>query len=468
MYGVNAYFLLFAVATYLKLTNHSVKAANARNQSIDYEFTGPMPCQENEDIFGYGSLTKLNKDMYINAIDVLRKNKTAESEYIYVLCPNTIFDIDKATRRSGVHETIGIFLNNTIIRCGKFDTNAFGTCIVQGGSVQVVYPPELEVRNTVIEGITFTGGKGYGVAAYSHPSSDASFINCTWIENDAIYAVVIYYDPNYRENKGQRRRNLLETNKNKDGMINSRQEFSDFVGSVSLRPTERQLKLGYAAMSVQFTRCTFSDNVFSEEVINNQGGSLRIVETTFINNIVDYAVIGVAYGGKLSMEGNTHFQDNVSPFVPVFVDNDSYLNLNVDNTGKNNVGLVCKDGIFLEKENSYCMEGGKCEGDCCKFGDDTCDRFGSISEEMSPGKPTKDMDGAESSKESGEEEYKISNMKAPESATATYNDQKKTVKGLRVAIVLLAVALVLVIGLLIFKKKREHAFLGTAPDNVLD
>jgi len=252
-------------------------------------------------------------------------------------------------------------------------------------------------------------------------------------------------------------------------MINKpRQGFSDFIDSISSKPIERQLKIGYASMSAQFTRCTFSDNVLSGEVINNQGGNLRIVETSFINNIVDYAVIGVAYGGKLSMEGNTHFQDNVSPFVPVFVDNDSYLNLNVDNTGKNNLGITCKDGIFLEKENSYCMEGGKCEGECCKFGDDTCDRFGSISEEMKRGTPTKDVDKAEASTLSGDEEYKLSTMKAPESATATYKDQTKTVIGLRITIVLLVVALVLVIGLLIFKKKREHAFLGTIPDNVLD
>jgi len=461
----NTHMLLYAALLCLKLTNQLTEAVHARNQSIDYEFTGPMPCKDNEDILGYGNLNKLNQDMFIEAVDVLSKNKTAESEYEYILCPNTIFDIDKETKRSGLHETIGIFLNNTILRCGR-DEKTFGTCIIQGGDVQIVYPPELEVRHSVVEGITFTGNKGYGVAAYAHPSSDASFINCTWIENDAIYGVVIYYDPNYRKNNG--RRNLLESkNENNNELVaHPIQGFSDVISSVSSRSAgERKLKkIGYPSMSVQIERCTFSDNVLSGEVINNQGGTLRIVETTFINNIVDYAVIGVAYGGKLSIEKGTYFQDNISPFVPVFVDNDSSLNLNVDNTGKDNVGLACEDGIFLEKDNSYCMEGGKCEGDCCPFGDDTCDKFGSFEGQMSPGTPTKDINGAESATQSGEEEYEIGSMKAPESAIATYKDQTKTVAGLRVAIVILVVALVLVIGLLIFKKKREHALLGTTPD----
>jgi len=63
----------------------------------------------------------------------------------------------------------------------------------------------------------------------------------------------------------------------------------------------------------------------------------------------------------LSIEQNTHFQENVSPFVPVFVDNDSYLNLNVDNTGELNTGMTCTKGIFLENDNSYCLAGGKCK-----------------------------------------------------------------------------------------------------------
>lgn len=450
--------LLIYVVTLLKLTNQLTKAATARDQSIDYEFTGPLPCKDNEEILGYGNLNKLNQDMFINAVNVLSKNKTAESEYEYILCPNTIFDIDKETKRSGIHETIGIFLDNTIIRCGM-DEKTFGSCIVQGGSVQVVFPPGVETKHSVFEGITFTGNRGYGVAAYSHPSSDASFINCTWIENDAIYGIVIYYDPNYRKNGG---RHLLES-KNNDGLMrNPLEGYSDVITSISSRSLkEKKSKIGYPSMSVQIERCTFSDNVLSGEVINNQGGTLRIVETTFINNIVDYAVIGVAYGGKLSMEKGTHFQDNISPFVPVFIDNDSFLNLNVDNTGKDNVGQTCEDGIFLEKDNSYCMEGGKCEGDCCPFGDDTCDRYGSINEKLNPGDPTEDMDEAEEATQEGEKEYQLGTMKAPETATATYKDQTKTVAGLRVAIVILAGALVLVIGLLIFKKKREHALLGT-------
>lgn len=213
----------------------------------------------------------------------------------------------------------------------------------------------------------------------------------------------------------------------------------------------------------------FQDNVLSGEVINNQGGNLKVIETTFINNIVGYAVIGVAYGGQLSIEGNTHFQDNISPFVPVFVDSDSFLNLNVNNTGSDNLGIVCVDGIFIEKaKDSYCMEGGKCEGDCCSFGDDTCDRYGTTSGEMDPGSPTNDIEGAESSTQSSEEEYALATMKAPESATATYEDKTKTVVGLRVTVILLVIALALVLGLLIFKKKREHAILGNIPDNAFD
>ena len=58
----------------------------------------------------------------------------------------------------------------------------------------------------------------------------------------------------------------------------------------------------------------------------------------------------------------------MSPFVTVFVDNTSYLNLNSPgNTGMLNEGLVCVNGIYLENDDSFCVHGGKCDGNYMLF-----------------------------------------------------------------------------------------------------
>merc|ERR1712151_330305 len=422
--------------------------------------------------------------------------------YVYTLCPKTTYDITEASKAAKLHETIAIFLNNTIVRCGVDEQFHHGTCIVTGGNAQIVFTPVLETRNVVVKGITFTSNRGYGVAAYGHPASDATFIDCNWIENEAVYAVSIYYKPYDYKKKSKKdddndndRRDLKEQVevenddermyyntimntrfKHLSSIISSKQQVQQqHSNGSSIRGSNNisRRTLGYAAMAVQFIKCTFKNNVLSAEVINNQGGNLKLIETTFVSNIVKFAVVVVAYGGQLSIEQNTHFQENISPFVPIFVDNDSYLNLNIDNTGKLNSGEVCTEGVFLENDNSYCMEGGKCNGECCPFGDESCDRYISVEdaqmEEMQAANApvTNDIETASSSTVN-DEEYKLNTFTAPESATITYKDQRKTVTWLSILVGLLTSALVVTFGLYVVMKGRQHARLGLDPDDVLD
>lgn len=469
------------------------KISCAVSDNIDYDFTGGTPCPKNNDVTGYDNLITLNQDMYLNALDILQKDEKPEEEYVYTLCPNTTYDITEASKIATLHEAIAIFLNNTIVRCGVDEEFHHGTCIVTGGNAQIVFTPVLETKNTVVKGITFTSNRGYGVAAYGHPASDATFIDCNWIENEAVYTVAIYYKPweskSKKDDDDDGTRNLEEKSdydekiyyntimntrfKHLLSIISSQQHSGSSSSNIRKSNNVSRRTLGYAAMTVEFIKCTFKDNVLSGEVINNQGGNLNLIETTFVSNIVKFAVIVVAYGGQLSIEQNTHFQENISPFVPIFVDNDSYLNLNIDNTGKLNSGQVCTEGIFLENMNSYCMEKGKCDGECCPFGDESCDRYMSpedaAKEEMQVANApvTNDIETASSSAVN-DEEYKLNTFTAPESANVTDRDQSKTVTWLSILVGLLTSALVVMFGLYVFTKGRQHARLGLDPDGVLD
>lgn len=70
---------------------------------------------------------------------------------------------------------------------------------------------------------------------------------------------------------------------------------------------------------------------------------------------------------------HSSFTQNVAPLGPVYVDSLSYLQYSDENFGKNNTGHYCA-AIFMESRGSSCkIAGTNCVGDCCDFGDDSCD-----------------------------------------------------------------------------------------------
>jgi len=79
--------------------------------------------------------------------------------------------------------------------------------------------------------------------------------------------------------------------------------------------------------------------------------------------------------GHAFIHEQTNFKKNFARLGPVFVDNTSFLQLSRDNFGTANTGGQCS-GIFLEDDLSLCFDReATCTGQCCAFGDESCDLF---------------------------------------------------------------------------------------------
>jgi len=119
----------------------------------------------------------------------------------------------------------------------------------------------------------------------------------------------------------------------------------------------------------------------------NGGGVLELFNTYFSSNAVKLFVVGAVYGGHLFLRFNNTFTDNQSSQFTVFVDSESFLELNEqqqqtqNSTFIKNLGITCTNGIFLENQESQCIAGAVCHGYCCVFGNNTCDLFYDPAEE---------------------------------------------------------------------------------------
>jgi len=83
---------------------------------------------------------------------------------------------------------------------------------------------------------------------------------------------------------------------------------------------------------------------------------------------------------------------------------------------------------------------------------------------MQAGAPKNDIETASSSTVN-DQEYKLDSFKAPEQANVVHKDQRRTVTTLKVIVALLTSALVVMFGMFVFWKGRQHALLGLEPDN---
>ena len=87
------------------------------------------------------------------------------------------------------------------------------------------------------------------------------------------------------------------------------------------------------------------------------------------------STFSVLDGGHAFIHEGTSFKNNFARLGPIYIDSNSFLHLSIDNSGESNTGSKC-DGIFLEGIDSMCFDKDeKCEGECCAFGDETCDLY---------------------------------------------------------------------------------------------
>jgi len=403
------------------------------DSNVTYTYTGPETCSKDTSMKGYSDLSVLSADMYAEAFKVHIEGKEEEKEYVYRLCPETTYDMDSAD----LSKTIMPLLNNTSIECGK-DGSSSNECFLISGQVQVILSIGIFLKNIRFKGLKFSENYGVSVGAWAFPTSDATFEDCIWNFNSGATAIEMYYEPVMPSG-----RKLLVSPEHR------REKYDDMLKNVHTRRMQ-----GYPSMAITLKNCRFSSNDMSQSVILDGGGDLKVIQSDFIQNKVGVFTIGALFGSKLYLEEGTKFTDNDSPAFTVFVDNDSSLEINESTSGNGGTAQVCADGIFIENDAAYCLyQGGVCHGNCCNFGNNTCDVFMS-DKELQEAKVDQDVEF---------------NQGQSNAATDSGKKSKKCGGGCLAAAIVVPIAVVsiLVVAVLLMKRKKDRVQLGNQPVNTI-
>lgn len=329
---------------------------------------GAVPCPNQPLIMGYTNTTLLNRDISTDVSDWY--NGVREALYKYVLCPDTTFYI------SSGNEPIRPLLRDSVISCGE-NGSRDGNCVLSGGEYHFFGHDHenFALIGVSIKGITFEGATIASTIGNSHPNSVVSFIDCVW-RNNTGKATFWNYTPAPENNRPRRlSERKTETNEipvyDKDGHSD---RSASFVNQPYFEIEEgRELATRYS-MVINLENCDFENNNNEQATLLNVGGAMLLKNTTLNGNKVDkLGIFSSVLRGHAYIFSDSTFKHNNAPLGPVFVDSLSYLQYSVDNFGENNTGHDCA-GIFMESEGSTCtLEGTSCIGDCCDFGDMSCD-----------------------------------------------------------------------------------------------
>lgn len=290
----------------------------------------------------------------------------------YVLCPNTTFVIGDVldTESVGGGSPIIPGLANSFITCGE-DGNADNNCTLTGGDFHFYFPDFIIAKEIYMIGITFEESKAASVYGDAHPSSHIYFLDCHWKNNVGRAAVYIHYTP------GELRRHRMLKERESYNLEDVYEDMVEDVEALYNRDHKRELQhfVKYS-MSCVFAECSFEENHNELATIFNLGGGAELINSTFVNNnATELAVFTNVGNAHAFIHEDTSFINNYGRLGPVFIDQFSFLQLSRDNTGDANTGGQC-DGIFFEDENSVCFDTEmQCTGNCCEFGDESCDLF---------------------------------------------------------------------------------------------
>jgi len=336
------------------------------------EYVGRVPCPSNSSLLGYTNTTLLNDDIVADMKWVFDGGEEPEF-YQYVLCPQTEFIVAK---QIGEQEAVGESpiipgLANSFFTCGE-DGNSENNCVITGGDFHFYFPDFVIAEEVYIMGVTFTNVNGASVYGDAHPASHVVFLDCHWKFNKGSATVYVHYTPE----EGSRRLESGEPYKQEEMneiMRRDAQALVDLKEAKSSRDLQAFVKY---SMSCVFVDCTFLKNDDFIATLFNLGGAVELIDTTFEeNDVAELSVFSNLANGHAFIHEKTNFKKNFARLGPVFVDNSSFLQLSRDNFGTANSGGQCA-GIFLEDDLSLCFDReATCTGQCCAFGDETCDLY---------------------------------------------------------------------------------------------
>lgn len=333
-------------------------------------YTGRVPCPSNSSIIGYTNTTKLNDDIVADMKYIFEGGE--EPDYFhYVLCPDTEFVI---AQHIGEKEAIGDSpiipgLANSFFTCGE-DGNADNNCVVTGGDFHFYFPDFVIADEVYIMGVTFANVNGASVYGDAHPASHVVFLDCHWKFNEGSATVYVHYTPDEMGGRKLAAGEPYDPKEMKEIMTEDAKALAELSSHRELQPFMKY------SMSCVFVECSFENNADVIATLFNFGGAVELIDTSFVENeVAELSVFTNIGNGHAFIHENTNFKKNFARLGPVFVDNTSFLQLSRDNFGTQNMGGQCA-GIFMEDDLSTCFDRqSQCTGQCCDFGDETCDLF---------------------------------------------------------------------------------------------
>lgn len=357
----------------------------------DSHYVGRVSCPEEPGTMGYVNTTKLNEDILLDVQMVIDGNKPKE-EYRYILCPGTTFEFKTYNATNGEtegNEPIIPAFSHSVFTCGE-EGKSTNNCYFKGGDFHVYFADLLILEYLFMVGIHFEGATTSSVWGDSHPRSHVYFVDCFFRKNTGVSTAYIHYTPpkidenggrylEALENYYERAQRKLAQGIDSDALYKQVQREEKALISEDMFPSGRRMQSDVKySMSAIFRDCMFFNNTDELASVLTLGGAVELQNCGFSANTVEkLGVMSVMSNAHAFIHKNTEFEFNKAKLGPVFIDASSFLQLSKDNTGNSNRGGIegCA-GIYLEEAGSNCfIDNAPCYGECCAFGDESCDLY---------------------------------------------------------------------------------------------
>jgi len=353
--------------------------------SMDEEIN-VVQCPSGGTAMGYVDIESLKEDM---AKDYVASTTNPKDKYEYVLCPDTTFDLSGLTASNSTT----VLLSNTEIKCGV-DGSSSNNCKFVSGEHHLIFHPDLLLKDVLIEGIKFSRSKSTSIIAWAQTDSSATFRDCHWEDNNGYTLIDIY--PSHKQDRrlSSDARSLKFDNYVPNKAFNSLlekklpvKEHNEVAGSnhVSVYHDNRRVQedsdiVPGGGMMLRINDSLLSSNELTTGLILNVAGVVDITKTSFALNDNQAVGVGVSDGGTLILDTDSDFVKNKNGFSTIYLDHSSKLRIinKHENSNDQKIGLATSEnegmrcsGIFVEDEDSECLDTGgfdsDCYGICCDF-----------------------------------------------------------------------------------------------------
>eukprot|EP00578_Thalassiosira_sp_NH16_P016670 CAMPEP_0181113666 /NCGR_PEP_ID=MMETSP1071-20121207/20468_1 /TAXON_ID=35127 /ORGANISM="Thalassiosira sp., Strain NH16" /LENGTH=1480 /DNA_ID=CAMNT_0023197717 /DNA_START=10 /DNA_END=4452 /DNA_ORIENTATION=- len=277
----------------------------------------------------------------------------------FIICPGAVLVVTS--------EPVVIDSDYVTIQCGT-ETSPSYDCVVEGGNSHFrIEGSPSGVQLARLNMMSSTGVSS--IVAFGGAGSTLNLIDCKWTKNEGGSVILIGH--------GESSLNSITAGNNNETQL-------DILLLLAI-DTETT-----SAMSVEVANCTLANNELGLGAITNIGGTLKVSNSRFSENISVGGEIVVTDGGLLHIHGSCFDTSlSVAPGI-VFLGAGSEVESNVDNFGYGNTAggygdeQMCTD-LFQEAEGANCLDSSTgCNGSCLEFTSAACALDADPDNAMSP------------------------------------------------------------------------------------